>query len=122
MSRSIRLYLEDIDKSCTKILKYVKGMTFQEFLDDERTYDAVIRNLQIIGEAAKQIPLGLREQHPAVNWRNIAGLRDIITHAYFQIRNEIIWDIVHSKIEVLQAEIQRILELDLENNEEGELN
>jgi uncharacterized protein with HEPN domain len=97
-------------------------MTFQEFLDDERTYDAVIRNLQIIGEAAKQIPLGLREQHPAVNWRNIAGLRDIITHAYFQIRNEIIWDIVHSKIEVLQAEIQRILELDLENNEEGELN
>ena len=51
MSRSTRLYLEDIDKSCSKILQYIQGMTFTEFLEDSRTYDAVIRNLQIIGEA-----------------------------------------------------------------------
>lgn len=84
MSRSTRLYLEDIDKSCTKISKYIKGMTFEEFLDDERTYDAVIRNLIVIGEATKQFPQSLREQAPAIDWRSVAGLRDIVLMLTFK--------------------------------------
>ncbi len=63
-------------------------MTLQAFLDDERTYDAVLRNLEIIGEAAKHVPDDLRQAYPAVEWRRIAGLRDVLIHGYFGLEDE----------------------------------
>jgi uncharacterized protein with HEPN domain len=93
MSRNLRLYLEDITESCDKILSYTSGMSFEAFIADDRTYDAVLLNLQIIGESVKNLPQDVRDRAPDVEWRKIAGLRDIIAHAYFQVEGSIIWDI-----------------------------
>jgi uncharacterized protein with HEPN domain len=112
VSRSIRLYLEDILTSSTKVLRYTQGMTLEQFIADERTYDAVIRNLEIIGEAAKNIPDDIRTNYPDIEWRKIAGLRDILAHAYFSLENEIIWDIVQNKVFPLLEVIQHILEVE----------
>jgi len=110
MSRSIRLYLEDILTSGVKVRRYTQGMSFEDFQGDERTYDAVVRNLQIIGEAVKNIPQEIRLKYSEVEWRKIAGLRDILAHAYFSIEDEIVWDIIETKIPPLLIVVERILE------------
>ena len=98
MSRDLELYLDDIEASCEKVLRYTAGMDRAAFLADERTYDAVVRNLEIIGEAAKRVLADLRRRLPGIEWRKIAGLRDILAHAYFGIDDEVLWDIVHHKV------------------------
>ena len=98
MSREWRLYLQDILRACEKIRRFTRGMTAHHFQTDERTFDAVIRNLEIIGEAAKQIPDTTRTQMSNVPWRKIAGMRDWLAHAYFDIDFDILWDVVQNKI------------------------
>ncbi len=105
MSRDAGMYLEDILRSCEKILEYVKGLTRDEFVRDTRTYDAVIRNLEIIGEAAKKLPSELKENLPDIEWRKISGLRDFLAHAYFGIDDDILWDVVESKIPQLGKKV-----------------
>jgi uncharacterized protein with HEPN domain len=112
MSRSIRLYLEDIVTSGAKVRRYTQGMSFETFQSDERTYDAVLRNLQMIGEAVKNITQEIRLKYPEIEWRKIAGLRDILAHAYFSIEDEIVWDIVETKIPPLLTVVERILEVE----------
>ena len=110
MSRSLQLYLEDILVSGAKVLRYTQGMTCEEFVADEKTYDAVVRNLQIIGEAVKNIPAEVRDKYPEVELRKIAGLRDILAHAYFSLEDETLWDIVENKVSLLIEQVERILE------------
>jgi uncharacterized protein with HEPN domain len=97
VSRDVRLYLEDIQLSCKKIIRYIENLGFYEFIADDRTYDAVIRNLEIIGEAARNVPEPIRARQPEIDWRAISALRNIVAHEYFGIKDEIIWDIIRTK-------------------------
>lgn len=98
MSRDLALWLSDIDEACARVTEYTAGMTPDQFVTDRKTLDAVIRNLEIIGEAVKQLPDDFRAQHPQVPWRKIAGLRDILAHTYFGIDEQIVWDVVVTKV------------------------
>ena len=108
MSREWQLYWSDILQCCRKVLRYVDGMTREQFEADERTYDAVLRNLEIIGEAVKHLPDEARTLAPQIEWRNIAGFRDIVAHAYFGIDSEIVWDIVSTKVPDMLREMDAV--------------
>jgi len=105
MSRDYTLYLEDIHTACEKIQRYTKNLSKSEFIANELHYDAVIRNLEIIGEAAKKIPENVQLTFQDIEWRKMAGLRDIIAHAYFGLDDDIVWDIVTTKIPDLYKNI-----------------
>ncbi|MDJ0844500.1 HepT-like ribonuclease domain-containing protein [Crocosphaera sp.] len=109
MSRDLRLYLTDILSSIQKIQDYTAQMNYDDLIEDNKTFDAVVHNLQIIGEATKQIPDEIREKYPETEWRKIAGLRDIIAHAYFTVNHKIVWDIITTKIDPLYKTIEVIL-------------
>ncbi len=109
MSRSLRLYLDDIINCCDKIIRYTEQLNYDGFTNDELVYDAVIRNLQIIGEAVKKVPLEIRNKYNQIQWRKIAGLRDILVHVYFSLEDETIWDIIQTKIPSLKTTIEQII-------------
>jgi uncharacterized protein with HEPN domain len=98
MSRNESLYLADIEESCEKVLRFTKGMTYKEFIHDDLHFDAVLRNLEIIGEAVKNISEETRHKYPQIKWRKIAGFRDIVAHEYFGVDEETIWDIVENEV------------------------
>jgi uncharacterized protein with HEPN domain len=108
VSREARLYVQDILMACEKIQRYTTGLTRDEFLQDERTYDAVIRNLLIIGEATKHLPEDIRALRPDITWRKIAGMRDIVVHVYFGIDDNVLWDVVTVKIPELYGAVVEI--------------
>ena len=83
MPREYRHHLEDILEFISRIRIFIQGYSQQDFVNDLKTQDAVLRNLQVIGEAARFVPREIRELHPEVEWRKIIGLRDIITHQFF---------------------------------------
>ncbi|MCJ7624666.1 MAG: DUF86 domain-containing protein [Anaerolineaceae bacterium] len=109
MSRDPLLYLEDMDIACRKILRYTSKMSFNDFITDERTFDAVIRNIEIIGEAVKNIPETIKIDYDQVEWRAMAALRNIVAHSYFSVKDEIIWDIIQNKIRPLHSHIEHII-------------
>lgn len=109
MPRNDRVYLQDILEASRKIAAFTRGFSLDSFTADEKTVDAVVRNLEIIGEAAKAISSELQSQHGDVEWKKMAGLRDLLIHQYFGIDKEIIWDIVQSKIPPLVEQMRRIL-------------
>ena len=109
MPRDFRVYLEDILGATSKIRRYINGLSKQGFAADEKTLDAVIRNLEVIGEAVKQLPADLRAREPGVDWQKIAGLRDILIHQYFGIDVDILWDIAQNKLPALEASVSTML-------------
>ena len=108
MLREWRLYLQDAIMCCDKAIGYTQGMDRLAFEADQRTYDAVLRNLEILGEAVRHIPEKVREAYPQVPWVKIAGLRNILAHAYFGVDNDIIWDVLANHIRPLARELRRI--------------
>ncbi len=110
MPRDSRVYLEDILEATRKITAYTGGLSKAAFLADEKTVDAVVRNLEVIGEAVKQLPEDLRAQHSAVEWKKIAGLRDMLIHEYFGLDAEIVRDIVQNKVPALDREVRTMLQ------------
>ena len=109
MPRDSRVYLEDMWLAAEKVGHYVAGLTCQKLEADSKTLDAVVRNLEVIGEAAKNVPEEVRSAHPEIEWKKIAGLRDILIHQYFGIDVDIVWDIVQNKLPGLAESVRRIL-------------
>lgn len=102
MSRDECLYLDDILLAIAKIREYSAGMNFDSFSTDCKTQDAVVRNLEIIGEAAGHLSAVSRTSHPEVDWRKIIGLRNILVHEYFGVSVQILWDVIENKLELLE--------------------
>jgi uncharacterized protein with HEPN domain len=113
------MYLDDILASIRKIERYSANLSRAAFFEDERTVDAVIRNLQIMGEAVKNIPDELRQTYRQVEWRKIAGLRDILSHAYFAVDDDIIWDVLQTKLGDVKTCVMQI-QADLQSTEPEE--
>lgn len=109
MPRDYKVYVDDILEAIAKIKRYTAGLDCKTYSDDEKTFDAVIRNLEVIGEAVKKIPEKVRTQHPTVEWKKIAGVRDILIHEYFGIDTEIVWDIIENKLPILENRIAKIV-------------
>ncbi len=110
MPRDYEVYLEDILQAITKIRQYTAGLSPAAFAGDAKTVDAVVRNLEVIGEAAKTIPEALRSQHPEVDWKRLVGLRNILIHEYFGVDAELIWDIIQNKLATLEEQIRAMLD------------
>ena len=110
MRRDFRLYLDDILEAITQIRTYMADQSEEAFAGDRKTQDAVIRNLEIIGEAAGSIPDQIKKSEPEIDWRKITGLRNILIHEYFGINLPIIWDVVHTKLGPLETVCRRLLE------------
>jgi len=107
--RDHKLYLDDILEAAKRIERYSKGMTLEKLKKDTLVLDAVVRNLEIIGEAAKNISGQIRKKHPKIEWKKIAGLRDILAHEYFGIDLEVVWDIIKNKVPILKNQVKGIL-------------
>ena len=109
MPRDYKVYLEDILEATRKTRRYARGMSVEKLAKDAKTLDAVIRNLEVIGEAVKNVPEEIRSKHSDVDWKKIAGLRDILIHQYFGIDIEIIWDIIQNKLPILEKKVKQML-------------
>jgi uncharacterized protein with HEPN domain len=110
MPRDFKVYLDDVLEAIHKIREYTTDLSIEALSSDSKTLDAVTRNLEIIGEAVKNVPDEIRSQYSDIQWRKIAGLRDILIHHYFGIDLEIVWDIVRNKLPSLEKQIEVILQ------------
>ncbi len=115
--RGDKEYLKDILIACENILQYKEGYDFNMFINDRRTQDAIIRNIEIIGEAVKNISESLKEKYVNVEWKEIAKTRDKIIHSYFGIDLDIIWDIINVDIPKLKAQVKEIIKSEEFNHE-----
>jgi uncharacterized protein with HEPN domain len=109
MSHAFLDFVEDILDAMDKAEVLVEGFTYHAFEEDFRTNFAVIRALEIIGEATKRLPMNVREQYPAIPWAGMAGMRDRIIHGYDTVDLQIVWDVVKQDIPAIKPQIQQLL-------------
>ena len=110
MKRDYKLFLQDIKECIIKIERYLGDISEEQFYLNEELQDAVIRRLEIIGEATKNISESIRKKYLDIEWKKIAGIRDIIIHAYFELDLDLIWDLIRNKLSILKKKIKSILD------------
>ncbi|TAN41953.1 MAG: DUF86 domain-containing protein [Nitrospirae bacterium] len=110
MKREYTLYVKDIVESITFIEEFVANMDFEQFVSDEKTKNAVIKRLEIIGEAVKNIPQQVRVRQKDIPWSDLARMRDKLAHEYFGIRYDIVWRVIKKKLPQLKPKIKKVLE------------
>jgi uncharacterized protein with HEPN domain len=106
LSRDPERRLDDIIRCCEKILRFTAGMDQTKLMEQELVMDAVLRNIEIIGEATKNLPNSVREQMPGIEWKKIAGMRDWLSHVYDRIDFDTVWDVVETRVPELLRTIQ----------------
>lgn len=109
MSKDPREFLRHIKDECSYIISVTEDLTFDTFIKDETLKRAVIRSLEIIGEASKKIPIDFKSQYSQIEWKSMAGLRDRLIHDYFGVNYVIVWDVAKNKITELNKHISAIL-------------
>ncbi|MBS3136511.1 DUF86 domain-containing protein [Candidatus Woesearchaeota archaeon] len=109
MKREFNLYLKDIIVCIGKIREYTNSLDFKKFKENSMVMDAVIRNLEVIGEATSQLPQEVKDRYPDMQWQEIKNLRNIVVPKYHSIDFEILWDIIENKLGPLEIKIKRIL-------------
>ena len=108
-SREWRFYVQDMIEFCGRVLSYTEGLDQQTFLADGRTYDATLRNLELVGEAATHVPSDVRKAHPEVPWHAVMGTRNRLAHAYLHISDDVIWSIIQGAIPELVPSLRTVL-------------
>jgi uncharacterized protein with HEPN domain len=103
------MYLRDIIEAMDDIESFVEGMSFEEFKEDKRTFQACVRSIEIMGEAVKNLPEDLKDEHDDVPWRVVAGMRDKVIHANFGVSHEIIWTTIRTDFPDFRLSIEGIL-------------
>ena len=109
MKREHEDYLWDMLENAEKALSFVEGMDYEDFCTDDKAVYAVIRAFEIIGEAARQIPENVRQSHPEIQWREIAAMRNKLTHEYFGVNTKVIWRTVHEDLPVIIPLLKKML-------------
>lgn len=109
MPKDFRVFIDDILEAIIKIKSYTMKMDYESFIKDNKTVDAVIRNFEIIGEAAKGIPEDIRQKNHEIEWQRIIGLRNVLIHQYSGIDLETVWDVICNKLPLLEKQITNIL-------------
>ena len=108
MSREWRLYVADMQACCGRVTEYTRGLSREQFEARRIVYDATLRNLELLGEAARHVPEEVRAQSPAIPWRRIVAVRNVLIHGYLGIDNDIIWDIVRNEVGKLHLALERL--------------
>ncbi|MDW7679775.1 MAG: DUF86 domain-containing protein [bacterium] len=109
MKRNIKLFLEDIIIACKDIQDFTEGMELNHFIQDKKTSSAVIRQFEIIGEAAKNVPESIRIKYSVIPWKDISGMRDRLIHGYFGVDYYLVWDTIKTDVPELIDNIQQII-------------
>lgn len=110
MTNDPKLYLTHISESIDWIEDYLKGVSEKDFYDSKQVQDAVVRQLEIIGEATKNISEDFKKLHPGIPWKQMAGMRDVLIHGYFDVDIDLVYDTAHDQIPELKVQIKRLLE------------
>jgi len=109
MSKKSLIYLKDINKAINSINNFIEGMNIEQFKSDDKTSSAVIRKFEIIGEATKNLPNTIKDKYPQIPWKDIAGMRDKLIHAYSEVDLNLVWITIQKRLPELQAFLDDVL-------------
>jgi len=109
MSRNITLYVKDILQNMQDAEEFIRDMSYEQFAGDKKTLNAVLRSIEVIGEAAKNVPDEVRDKYPDIPWKEMAGMRDKVIHFYFGVDKEVVWSVVKDRIPAIRPPIEKML-------------